>query len=316
MRLIKLFGALTLLVSMGLQASDKINEVLDVPNTGQVNIQSMRGTVKVIGWDKAQVSVTGELDEKATGYTFQSDNGFTVFKVKMPNQKRINGWNDSDGSDLIIYVPFDSDLTFESVSGDVSVKEVSGGTSVHTVNGSIDAQDLSRRIRLETVNGDIKASLLYGKVHLATVNGQISDKSSKGKIHYETVNGNIDSQTDASKVYVQNVNGEIELALKAIEDLEVSTVNGDIDASLSLADDGSVNVTTVSGSARLRFASTVGGKFRLSSHAGGRIKNRLTDDKVVKQKYGPASSLKFTKGGGNAKVQMTTVSGNLTIEQQ
>lgn len=313
MKAAQMFGMVLLLTSIGLQAGEKIDEVREVSAAGQVNIESMRGVVKIVGWDKNQVSVSGELDDKASGYTFESENGFTEFKVNMPRKMRSSG---GDGSNLKIFVPFNSDLSFESVNGDVSVKEVSGGTSIHTVNGNIEATDLSRRIRLETVNGHIKANQLDGKIKLATVNGKLSDKNSKGKVQYETVNGAIDSNTEARRVYVENVNGEIDLNLKAVEELEISTVSGDVDASLSLSDDGSVNVTTVSGSAKLRFSGSVGGQFHLSAHAGGRIKNRLTDDEVKKQKYGPGRSLKFTKGGGNARVEMTSISGSLTIEEK
>ncbi len=314
--LVRVMSVIVLLLSFNLQAGEKINEVVEAQSDGQVSIESMRGVVEIVGWEKNQVSVSGELDDKATGYTFKTENGFTVFKVNMPKNNRSSDWSRSDGSDLKIFLPVGSDLTFESVNGDVSVKAVSGGTNLHTVNGSIEAVELSGQIRLATVNGSIKSSQLNGKIKLATVNGRVKDENSKGKVHYETVNGKIIGNTQANRVYVENVNGKIELTLKQVEELEIGTVNGDIDASLSLTSDGNVNVTTVSGDAKLSFAGDVGGHFRLQSHAGGRIKNRLTDDAVKKQKYGPARSLKFSKEGGNAKVEMTSVSGNLTIEDQ
>jgi DUF4097 and DUF4098 domain-containing protein YvlB len=316
MNVSKLFCTVTLLLCTGAIAGDKIDEVLDVSATGQVSIENMRGDVKIMGWDKSQVSVSGELDDKAIGYTFETENDFTVFKVKMPKNLRGRAWRQSDGSDLTIYVPRDSNLSFESVNGNVSVNEITGGSNVHTVNGDITAGDLSKRIRLETVNGDIKASKLDGKIKLATVNGKVIDHDSTGKVTYTTVNGEIDSRTQAVRVYVENVNGEIDLDLKTTDELDVSTVNGDVDASLTLSNDGSVSVTTVGGSARLRLAGTVGGQFRLSSHAGGRITNNLTDDEVKKQKYGPGQSLKFSMAGGNARVEMTSVSGNLTLDKK
>ena len=300
--------------SLNIFAGDKIDEVLDVSAGGQVAIENMRGEVAIIGWDKDQMAVSGELDDKALGYTFETDNGFTVFKVKMPRNKRNRNWRGSDGSNLTIHLPISSVLNFQSVNGDVSIKNVTGGTDAHTVNGSIQAIDLSKKIILQTVNGNVEASGLDGKIKLITVNGNVIDTGSKGRAMYNTVNGSIESDSEAIRVYVESVNGEIDLSLKTIEELDISTVNGEIDAVVTLTDDASVNMTTVSGSARLKLAGDVGGRFRLSSHAGGTIRNKLTDDKVKKQKYGPARNLNFKINGGNASVEMTTVSGNLTIE--
>jgi DUF4097 and DUF4098 domain-containing protein YvlB len=297
------------------QAGEKIDEVLDVTACGQVSIENMRGTVEIVGWNKNQMSVTGELDEKAKGYTFETENGYTVFKVKVPKRMR-GGWKDEDGSQLKIFVPMGSNVEFESVNGDVSIKAVSGGANIHTVNGNVHAEALTKRIKLETVNGDIRAKGLEGKIKLATVNGKVIDHGSKGKVVYTTVNGSINSKSQATRVTVENVNGEIDLDLNTTDELDVSTVNGNVNASVGLSNDASINITTVSGNATLSVSGDVGGRFRLASHAGGRIKNRLTDDQVTKQKYGPARNLKFNMAGGDAKVEMTSVSGNLTIQKK
>ncbi|NQZ08064.1 MAG: DUF4097 family beta strand repeat protein [Algicola sp.] len=319
MNVSKVFCAATLLFGAGfaslVQAGEKIDEVLDVRANGQVSIENMRGTVEIVGWNKNQMSVTGELDEKAKGYTFETENGYTVFKVKVPKRMR-GGYKDEDGSQLKIFVPKGSNVEFQSVNGDVSIKSVSGGANIHTVNGNVRAEALTKRIRLETVNGDIRAKGLDGKIKLATVNGKVVDHGSKGQVVYTTVNGSIDSRSQATRVIVENVNGEIDLDLKTTDELEISTVNGNVDASVELSNDATVTITTVSGNATLSVSGDVGGRFRLASHAGGRIKNRLTDDQVTKQKYGPARNLKFSIGGGDAKVEMTSVSGNLTIQKK
>lgn len=316
MNVSKLICAATMLLSTTVFAGDKIDEVLDVTSSGQISIENMRGKVEIVGWNKDQMSVIGELDDKAKGYTFESENGYTIFKVKMPKRFGKHGYDRSEGSDLKIMLPMGANVKFESVNGNVSIKAVTGGSNIHTVNGNIVADKLEKRINLQTVNGNIKARKLDGKIKLATVNGKIVDHDSKGKVTYNAVNGDIDSQTAAQRVIVENVNGEIDLDLQTIEELEISTVNGNIKAKVNLADGAQVNVTTVSGNARLALSGTVAGSYRLSSHAGGRIINKLTEHEVKKQKYGPGRSLKFSVQGGDANVEMTSVSGNLTLERK
>ena len=302
--------------SSAVLAGERIDEVRSVSASGHVTIENMRGEVKIYGWDKNEMTVKGELDEKATGYTFTSDNDYTQFIVKMPKRMGKRGWKNSEGSDLTIYLPTGSDVKFETVNGNVLIHKVAGGARVHSVNGNVEAADLKKWAKLETVNGNIEATNLEGKMKLATVNGRVKDKDSKGKVSYSTVNGTIEAVSKATEVYVENVNGEIDLSLGITEELEISTVNGNVVAELDLTDDTSVNVTTVSGRAKLKLGGDVGGDFRLSSHAGGKIVNDLTSDPVKKQKYGPGQSLKFNKSGGNARVEMTSVSGRLTIEER
>lgn len=64
-------------------AGEKIDEVLSVSSNGKVIIENQRGDVKIKGWNKSEIKVTGELDDKAVGYElkrirkshyFQSEN--------------------------------------------------------------------------------------------------------------------------------------------------------------------------------------------------------------------------------------------------
>lgn len=316
MNMSKLILIASLMLCTSAFAGETIDEVLDVGSNAQVSIESMRGEVHIVGWDKAQMSVSGELDDEAKGYTFESEDGFTVFKVKMPKRTKKRGWNNSKGSDLTIKLPKGANVRFESVNGNVSVKDVMGGSKIHTVNGNIEAESLAKRIKLDTVNGNIAADKLDGKIQLTTVNGRLKDINSKGTVSYNAVNGDITSRTAAAKVSAESVNGAIDLTLQTTEELEVSTVNGDVDAVVKLSDDGQVSITTVSGSARLKLSGNIGGRYRLNSHAGGSIRNKLTEDRVKKQKYGPGRSLKFRLNGGDGNIEMTSVSGNLSIEQK
>ena len=54
--------------------------------------------------------------------------------------------------------------------------------------------------------------------------------------------------------------------------------------------------------------------FKLDANAGGDIENKLTGQKAEKSKYGPRRSLEFSLGQGEGSVEMTTVSGDLTLE--
>lgn len=308
--------SILLLFTTMVHSGEPIDKVLDVRANGTVSIESMNGEVEIIGWDKEQVSVKGKLDKNAKGYDFETDGGYTVFKVLMPKSKR--GYNGSrkSGSQLTIHVPKLSKVEFESVNGNVNIRDVAGGANVHSVNGHVSGEKLKKRITLKTVNGNIDANDLDGKIKLATVNGKVNSKDTQGRVSFETINGAIYADSQAKEIDAENVNGSVELKLTQAEEVEVTTVNGDVELDVTLMDDTQLSATSVSGSIELSLAGKVGGDFNLSTHAGGDIKNRLTSDKVKKHRYAPGKDLRIELSGGDAKINVTSVSGELSIKRQ
>ncbi len=294
-------------------AGEKIDETLAIPTDGKVIIENQRGEVIIKGWEQSSFKVTGELDDKAEGYKLKSSGNRTIFKVDMPN--RISSWNSGDGSDLVIYMPLNSELNFNGVNVNVDIEDIKGGADIETVNGKITAKELTGKINLETVNGDIKSTNLTGKIQFNTVNGDIDDTGSSGQLRFTAVNGKIASVTQAERINIENVNGEISLDIAKLQNLDISTVNGEIELKIkSLLDLARIDLESVSGRAELILPKDVSAKFEIESHAGGRIKNKLTNDTVNKAKYGPSSRLEFETNGGNADIEIDTISGRITIK--
>ncbi len=293
-------------------AGQKIDQTLTTGPEGRVSIDVMSGEVQIKSWDKNEVKVTGELDDDAEGFQFEQNNNRVVFKVHMPRQ-RWGSWKDDSGSELTFWVPKDSELRFEGVNTDVSVSEVDGGSRINTVNGDIEASKLKRRVSLETVNGKVFSANLEGKIKLMTVNGEIDDRDSLGELEIEAVNGDIRTVSQANEVTVNNVNGDMNLTLKDIKELEINTVNGDIGMSLQTQKRAKVYISTVGGDADIKFAKNVGASFSIEAHSGGDIKNRLTNDRSVKERYGPGESLRFSTGSDAVEVEIDTVSGDITL---
>ena len=309
-------GLVTALLCMSgsVWAGEKIDQVVNTTNDGRVSIDVMNGKVKIRTWDKNEVRVAGELDDAAEGYRFEStESGRVLFKVEMP-KRRWGSWKD-DGSNLEFWIPINNELRYEGVNADVDVDGVMGGSRVNTVNGGIDANGLNGRIELETVNGKIKSKALSGKIKLDTVNGAIKDEDSDGEVQIETVNGDIRTTSKAQRVEISNVNGDMDLSLSKVKELEISTVNGDIDMQVELMKDSRFFVSTVGGDADIKFIGDVSAEFNIEAHSGGDIRNKLTKDKVKRDKYGPGESLKFQTGGGSAEVEIDTVGGDITIEK-
>jgi len=297
-------------------AAEQIDQQRDVRANEKIYIENMRGQVEIKAVSKNVFSVKGKLDEKADGYELTSSDGFTRFAVKMP-RSNYGGWGDSQekqGSMLQIEVPVGSQIEFSGVNANVTATGIEGGSKLTTVNGAIVAKQLKNDIMLETVNGEIDSIDNSGRIKLNTVNGEIDDKGSSGRLSADSVNGEIKLESKAVEIDVSVVNGEADLKLEGTERLDFSAVNGEIKAQLKGSLAPRVRTSTVSGSATLKLEPKVSARFKIEANAGGDIDNKLTSQKAEKAKYGPRRSLTFSTGSGDGSIEMSTVSGDLTVE--
>ncbi|MCQ8890709.1 DUF4097 family beta strand repeat-containing protein [Pseudoalteromonas carrageenovora] len=300
------------LLPLSVLAGDKIDKQIEVPSGGTIFIENQRGDVQITGWDKNEFKVSGELDDKAQGFELKTTGEKTEFIVKMPSNL---GWgNNGDGSNLTVFMPKSSSLEFAGVNVSVVAKTLKNGAEVDVVNGEITVDDITGNIKLTTVNGDVNAENLNGNIQFETVNGEINDRQSSGELRFSAVNGDIKSNSTASDVRLENVNGDIDFTLSSIKNLRINTVNGEAEVHIKeLLKGGDVRFESVSGDGEFYFPQSVSAKFEIKAHANGKIINKVTRDKVSKAKYGPASDLEFSANGGNANVEMDTISGRIAL---
>ena len=292
-----------------------IDESRDISPDETIQIEVMRGSVIILGVKNSRFHVKGLLDEKAGGYELKSSGGTTRFKVDMP--RRVNsGWGSSDeGSVLEFQIPEGAEVEFEGVNTDVRITGIEGGTEITTVNGEIEARKLAGPVSLETVNGRIDSRSNTGYLSLSTVNGKITDQSDAHSLEMESVNGTISTESSSRDIEVSTVNGRATLNLNGTERLEFSTVNGEINVALRGSETPNIEGSTVSGSVSLTLPDITGARVSLESAAGGSIDNSLTDDPVIKAKYGPMRHLEFVMGDGAGRIELQTVSGDLSLKR-
>uniref|UniRef100_A0A486XTD5 DUF4097 domain-containing protein n=1 Tax=Rheinheimera sp. BAL341 TaxID=1708203 RepID=A0A486XTD5_9GAMM len=294
---------------------EAVDESVSVSANEKIYIEVMSGEITIKAIAGNTFSVKGKLDEKATGYEFDSKDGFTRFEMTMPRQLNYN-WNDkTNAAELSFEVPEGASVEFKGVNGNVKVSGIHGSSQISTVNGEITANDLSNSVKLSTVNGEIKVTKASGRVELSSVNGKIDDEGSSGRLSYEVVNGDIKAKSSADEVNVSTVNGDAELELSGTQQLKLSTVNGEVEAKLRNSAAPQINGSSVSGDIELKLDSSVSARFDIKASAGGSISNKLSSDKASKAKYGPARSLQFSLGSGDGSVELTTVSGDVELDK-
>lgn len=310
-----------LLHAAPLLAGIPIDETRAVDADAVIDIDITNGRVTITGWDRNEFRISGELGDAVDSYDLRVVGGGIRFDENTDRRSRWPCWNRNcyggrgDHSVLDIRVPHDSLVQFEGVNVEVELDDLRANSTVEVVNGSIRAQALGGVVKLETVNGSIDASGLSGRIDLETVNGSIKDVDSSGtRVTYSTINGDIRSNTGSARISAENVNGLIDMELGTLDELELSTVGGRVDVTTGMSTGGHIRISSVSGRVDLTVPADISARFNVSTAVGGRIDNRLSDEEPVREnRFINSSELRLSLNGGDGDIQISTVTGNVTL---
>ncbi len=299
-----------------------VDKSLMVSEDVTVIVENLRGKVVIVGQETSHVRVEGQIDKQAKSFVFKQEQDTVFIQVKMPEHVSDSFWgNKKQHSNLTITMPMHGEIVFKGVSSDIQVKSVNGDLDIHTISGNVvverstdGANSLRNKVSIETVSGEIKTTALSGQLALTTVSGSIDDTASKGQIKYQTVSGDIKGESAAGSVKANAISANVELTLHAVSELKLSTVSGDVECDLGVADNGIIKASSVSGDLIFALPEGVNLDIKAQSNAGGNIKNKLNQDKVIVDKYGPGSQLRTTLGNGSAQLKATTMSGKVLFK--
>jgi DUF4097 and DUF4098 domain-containing protein YvlB len=271
--------------------AEEVDRTLDAASDGRVHISNIAGAVTIDGWSRDQVQVTGELGRNVEELIFERDGDKVTIKVKVP-QKSGRGIE----SDLYIQVPQASSIDVSTVSADIEVIKVTGEQSLGTVSGDIDTEGAESDISAEAVSGDIE------------VNGQNKVTNTRAN----TVSGDVLLVRVAGIADTESVSGDVTITDGSFERIDMSTVNGDLMFRSALQAGGKLTAETVNGSVDIEFTDDVSGRFDIDTFNGD-IDNCFGPKPERTSKYTPGLELSFQEGDGDARVNISTLNGDVSI---
>lgn len=308
---IRIFPILSLLIGMPVLADRQhVDETMEAAADGFVHVSVVRGDLKIEGWDREEIHVEGELDERTIEFIFDVNGNDARIEVRIDQGGR--GWWGDDGkpSDLVIHVPEGSNLDVSVVSTDVSVRNILGGLEVGAVSGDLDIEQIRNRIDLHTVSGDVDLRDATGRIRVKTVSGDVDSVKTDGQSIYHSVSGDLTVEDGGEDLELQSVSGDLTVGSTEYVTVRGHTVSGDVEIGGTFISGGAVEFDSVSGSIRLATGSGPDARFDLETGSGN-IRNRLTADKPRVSKY--ESELRFTTGDGSGEVILSTRSGDIVV---
>jgi DUF4097 and DUF4098 domain-containing protein YvlB len=282
-------SALTL-AALCAHADRSIQEQLAADPHGNVEINNVSGSVDLQGWDKAQVEVTGTAGSDVERVAVSGDPARVTVQV-ITRQNRF--WGSEGSAHLIVHVPAKSSVTVTLVSADFSVSGLLGDLKLQSVSGEVKGE----------VGGDVHAGSVSGNIHLKA-------RSAKS-VTIKTVSGDITLAGGSGETDATSVSGSIKVDAGTQTRVHFKTVSGDVIATLGMSSDAQIDSESVSGDIKLSFNTNPVADFDVQSFSGD-IENCF-GPKPVEPKHGPGSRLAFKNGDSNARVQISTKSGDVSL---
>lgn len=275
-----------------------LHETFPVAAAPRIEIDNVRGSVAVTGWDRPEVELGGSL---GSGSKLEISAGpqQLVLRVVAQSTSWFGGNGPRHDSDLILHVPQTALIDLHVVSAKAQVHGVAGASlKVAGVSGKLNINTEAPAIDVSSVSGDVDVSAAGQadtmRVHVQSVSGDIRVKGVGGRLKLETVSGNLDlTQARVQELETGSVSGDAKISVTLLPQarLHLESMSGDIHAKLPFALSAIIDASTFSGD--------------IDSDYGS----------VTNRHHGSGSSMKASLGSGDAQISVQTFSGDIELRK-
>jgi len=258
----------------------------------EVSVEIILGSVRVIGWDRDEVQITGTLGNGILGLAIDADDDEVEIEAEYPERNR-GRLRDAEAH-LEISVPRGADVEIEGMKCTIDIEGVDGELTLETINGEITVVGSAELVEAESVSGDIRISGSGTEVEADSVSGSVIVTGATGAIAIATMNGDI--EVDAARA----------------DSVSLESMSGTIDFRGDLVSDADLSVEAYSSAVVLVLPSTVSATFDVQTQSGD-IENGFGPPAERSNSFMPGKILEFSVGEGSADVTVESFSGSVKL---
>lgn len=225
------------------------DQTVNVARGARLTVSNFAGEVMIRAWDRDQVRVIARhgprskvnIRQSATVVTISSD---THGAVSVDYEITAPAWMPIKVDGQFNYVSIDgaqSDVSAETVRGDVVIKGGSGTVVGKSIQGEVHIDGARGKITASSVNEGIRIARSSGDISVETTNGHIAMTGiTSPSVEASTVNGHIDfdgTLAPKGRYRFATHNGNITMGIPDDSNvtLTVRTYNGDFTSNLNLS---------------------------------------------------------------------------------
>jgi len=201
-----------LLAVGGAWAASAVDETKPAAPDGAVEISLISGEMNVVGWDRSEIQVTGDLGNGDPEFTFEVEG--KQARIELDPREDSYG----DGPNLEVRVPRGSSLEIAGISVEISVSQVTGETEIETVSGPVEVRQAPATLDVEGASGtvDVSGDTPIESLEVELVSGTVTvgvPLSASARVEMDSVSGDLTLSLPASlsaEIDVKTFSGSIE----------------------------------------------------------------------------------------------------------
>ena len=275
------------------ESQQKVDVRRAVTRDVYVRLNGVFGSLRVTGWQKDSVVMTGSLPkearlEGAMGAASSTPVSGLKFYVEGPTGANASG-------SLELFVPVGATVWAKSGSATIDVTGITGGLDLNIVGGAITVTGDPRELNIESMDGSVMVSGAPTWMRAKTASGDV------------TIHG------DCTDLGVTTVSGTVMIRDGTYERARLESVTGNVSFCGDMNRAGSLLMDTHSGTIELYL-----GKMSLDIDATtitGTITNSVTARRPTPGRDGRGEELTLALGTGEARATLRSFKGNIRLNR-
>jgi len=169
-------------------------------------------------------------------------------------------------------------------------------------------------VSIETVRGDIVLKGGSGSITASTIDGEIQVEGARGKINLSSVNQGIRVTGASGDIAAETTNGSITLTRVDSKGVQAATINGNVSYEGTLADNGHYTFTTHNGDIVMTIPETANATFNVRTY-NGEFGSSLPLKGPARSEIKPGKRAAYVLGTGSADVEMESFGGAIRLRR-
>lgn len=312
-------AAAVLLVAGEAGAQQQVNARQDAASNGTVSIEINNGSLRVVGWGRGEVQVTGTLGRD--GDRVELNGGGRATQVRVEGRR-----GRPASANLEVRVPAGSSVEVTAMgNAPIVITGVNGAVEATTRNGVATVQGSPRTVEATSQNGGIVVDVQTDRATLTSMSGPVRVSGNvRQRAEINAMNGAVEINGSVGEIEVHALSGTVRVANVTGGRVEINSVSGSVNVTGTRLRG---NVASVSGSVVV--TGSLGGALNLESHAGS-VELRLPGSTgaqvdITSWNGGVNSDWRLqrdgrewsgTLGRGGPNVSITTFSGSVKLTRR
>jgi hypothetical protein len=267
----------------------RIDTTVAFSGNGEVTVSANDGSVRITGWARNSVRVTGSAERAGLRTTVTT--GIVRVEVRPRN----------GSAQLELYVPIGVRVRTSTRTADINVSGTQGDISITTAGG---------RITVSDGKGMSSIDAGAGRVTMQRFSGKTSVRTLTGSVNINEISGDLDITTITAPTTITSAD---------LSSLRFEGGQGSLDFSGVLAAPGQHRIETLGGSVNLRFPGDFAATIAVASH-NGRL--HAVDFPVTLRPSGRGrrdedheDRQEFTINGGGTLISISTFNGGVFLRR-